>query len=345
MLFKIEAAERLGYTNISCTSQACNWNNYFRAKIECAPIKDINFYSEISVERVTCNARKRRVTSVLESPLEEEQQQFIKALTVSSGMPVALSLFKESFNLFKCMGQIQPPVALHRSPRALYDVACQKLPHGSEALKIKSENVINQLSATQSQLEYLEEITRNQSSNIVWHEQRAGLFVSHSNQWLAASPDGVITCSCHGTSTLEIKYPYNFRDTTIDEFLKDPSAYIQDGMLDPSHKFYTQVQLQIYVCGAKNSDFVVFVNGSLLCLSVSIDQPFLDDVIPRLKTFWLQHIAPEILTRRLENRKSSTTLVPASNDKKLYCNCQEAWDQKALLWAVMEQTANLNGFI
>ena len=102
-------------------------------------------------------------------------------------------------------------------------------------------------------------------------------------------------------------------------------------MLDPSHKFYTQVQLQIYVCGAKNSDLVVFVNGSLLCLSVSIDQPFLDDVIPRIKTFWLQHIAPEILTRRLENRKSSTTLVPASNDKKLYCYCQEAWDQKSTI--------------
>ena len=38
-----------------------------------------------------------------------------------------------------------------------------------------------------------------------------GLVLCHDFPFLAASPDGVAKCSCHGISMVEIKCPYKYR--------------------------------------------------------------------------------------------------------------------------------------
>ena len=46
LLFKVEAAVRLGYTSVACTSQPCKWNNDFVNKIQGEMIKNIQFYKK-----------------------------------------------------------------------------------------------------------------------------------------------------------------------------------------------------------------------------------------------------------------------------------------------------------
>lgn len=47
--------------------------------------------------------------------------------------------------------------------------------------------------------------------------KRAGLFISLTHPYLAASPDGIFQCSCHPTEevVIEVKCPYSHRDSTL----------------------------------------------------------------------------------------------------------------------------------
>ena len=47
--------------------------------------------------------------------------------------------------------------------------------------------------------------------------------------------------------------------------------------------------------------FVILVKDAIIVITVSKDQAFLDDFLPKLQSFWEQHVVPEVLTRALEN--------------------------------------------
>ena len=68
ILFKIEAAVRLGYNKQAYTDVACKWNNDFVKKIEGKEIGDIIFYK-------TKTCRKKPVLDVSES--EQEHRLFL----------------------------------------------------------------------------------------------------------------------------------------------------------------------------------------------------------------------------------------------------------------------------
>lgn len=67
---------------------------------------------------------------------------------------------------------------------------------------------------------------------------------------LAASPDGVWSCSCCGSGTLEIKCPFKYKDS-LDGIDNDSQfcLSIDDGLLEVSYPYYTyyQVQFQMFV--------------------------------------------------------------------------------------------------
>ena len=51
ILFKIEAAVRLGYTKVACTDLPCKWNNDFIKKIEGTEIRKVKFYKKATVKK------------------------------------------------------------------------------------------------------------------------------------------------------------------------------------------------------------------------------------------------------------------------------------------------------
>jgi len=44
LLFKLEAAVRLGYTSTACTEELCKWNQSFVSDVQPAPVMQIKFY-------------------------------------------------------------------------------------------------------------------------------------------------------------------------------------------------------------------------------------------------------------------------------------------------------------
>ena len=77
-----------------------------------------------------------------------------------------------------------------------------------------------------------------------------GLLIDEDHPILGASSDGIVTCSCHGTRLLEIKFTTNFRNETI-QSIADQDYHIEKGEEDNLYRLkrfsplYTQIQMQM----------------------------------------------------------------------------------------------------
>ena len=94
----------------------------------------------------------------------------------------------------------------------------------------------------------------------------SGLIVKPSQSWLCASPDG-ITADDH--LCLEIKCPSSCKGKAIEV------DYISNGTLSPSHPYFTQVQLQMYVSNTTKCNFFVYSEIDCKEMTVLRDDAFL----------------------------------------------------------------------
>ena len=101
----------------------------------------------------------------------------------------------------------------------------------------------------------------------------AGFMIDPVRPYFGVSPDGLCPCECCGKGSVEIKCPYKFKDCSISEGLKDPSFCLNADMtLKKSHRYYTQIQLQMFVMRVSYCDFVTYTNKEIAIVRVRIDQ-------------------------------------------------------------------------
>ena len=103
-----------------------------------------------------------------------------------------------------------------------------------------------------------------------------GLFVDIYLPCLAASPDGVVNCSCHDKRVLEIKCPFKFKDIAPQEIpLHDNNYHLEiidtKITLKKTSPWYYQVQFQMGVMGVLTCDFVVHTMKDTAVFSVPFD--------------------------------------------------------------------------
>lgn len=79
--------------------------------------------------------------------------------------------------------------------------------------------------------------------------EKSGLCISAEHGFIAASPDGIFSCSCHENEqwVIEVKCPFTHRDNTLQEAIdKDPKFCLfsdEDGVLHlkKTHSYFYQV--------------------------------------------------------------------------------------------------------
>jgi len=94
----------------------------------------------------------------------------------------------------------------------------------------------------------------------------SGLILKHSQSWLCASPDGFLE---DAKTCIEIKCPSSCENSKISV------NYLKNGTLSPSHPYFTQVQLQMYVSNAKLCHFFVFSEADFVLVEVQRDDNYL----------------------------------------------------------------------
>ena len=164
--------------------------------------------------------------------------------------------------------------------------------------------------------------------HINWSCQKAGLLVDTDLPFIGASADGVTLCDCHGKRVIEVKCPYSFRDKTLQEFLADPNCYIQNNKLRTNHKYYTQVQMQMYIHDVQQCDFVVWSPKFTLIVYVHRDNVFCEKLITTCISFYRKCVLPELLTRKLEHStiEGQKQKLSKENEQPKFCLCQQPED-------------------
>ncbi|KAJ4937914.1 hypothetical protein JOQ06_002543 [Pogonophryne albipinna] len=85
---------------------------------------------------------------------------------------------------------------------------------------------------------------------------------------MGASPDGCVTCTCHGTGICEIKCPHSKQEEANLRLCAGEQGFclVNDGgtvKLDRRHAYYHQVQAQLHVVDVDYCDFVVWTKNDL----------------------------------------------------------------------------------
>ena len=131
-----------------------------------------------------------------------------------------------------------------------------------------------------------------------------GLFIKPDYPYLAASPDSLFLCKCCGLSTVEAKCPYTVRNNNIHvkgtydqvDFLEDFNGKPR---LNRSHKYYTQIQAQMWVCGVHHGFFIVWTQGGPpFYEQVQLDNEFCLNVVNNITLFYKSFVLPCLLGYR-----------------------------------------------
>ncbi|XP_061174665.1 uncharacterized protein LOC133183774 [Saccostrea echinata] len=124
--------------------------------------------------------------------------------------------------------------------------------------------------------------------------QRCGLFVSLDYPFLGATPNMLVD----NDAIIEVKCPYTGRNEEIKPGKKFPFLVeLSDGTvtLKQSHKYYDQVQGQLFLSKRKICHFVVFTFCDILILKVQCnDDYFRFSLLPKLEMFYKKHFIPYV---------------------------------------------------
>ena len=131
--------------------------------------------------------------------------------------------------------------------------------------------------------------------------KECGLFIKSGYPYLAASPDGLFNCKCCGLATIEVKCPYSVRgDDILESRVYKRVNFLEefDGQprLKRTHKYFTQVQAQMWVCNVQHSFFIVWTEGHQpLYEKIEFDQDFCNIVVNNLNIFYKSYVFPCLL--------------------------------------------------
>ena len=143
---------------------------------------------------------------------------------------------------------------------------------------------------------YAQEATKHRDFKL----SEIGLVVDANRAYIGASPDAIMTCSCHGKTTIEIKCPYSIKDISIDEgvdlceFLENKNE--NSVTLKRSHKYYTQVISQIHLADAAFGYFVVWTaKPDILVIPIEKDLVHWNSISVNLEIFFKSFMMKTLL--------------------------------------------------
>ena len=108
------------------------------------------------------------------------------------------------------------------------------------------------------------------------------------------------------TRGVEIKCPSSKLDQTINDVLKDKKFHLEKAngksQLKRSHKYFYQIQGQLFCTQLKRVDFIVYFgkNVPLYVEIVKFDENFWQQILPRIECFFRRAIVPKLVTRRVQ---------------------------------------------
>ena len=117
---------------------------------------------------------------------------------------------------------------------------------------------------------------------------QTSLIVDTSQPFIAALPDGIISCECHENAVLEVKCSWKQWNSTWEEVVKDRKYHFDENGLKKDSSWMWQVQMQLGVCRLKHAYLAFLFNqGEKLYLEkVQFEQEMWDKINAKCKEFY-----------------------------------------------------------
>eukprot|EP00795_Rhopilema_esculentum_P007379 gene7379-13120_t len=203
LLSKIEAAVRLGYTSVACTSRSCEWNNEFVAEIqdarkEASPLipklpKPLRSYYSLDTDDI-----EFIIKSMYEEKVTKDDIAFIEHATLGQSDSVAWRQVRSySINCVLHTNQERPSESL------ILKICLTSILIPVPSIiwgKKNEENAIREFSC---QLERKHEVV------VI---SKSGIRLPNRFPVLGASSDAIGKCVCHGEFLIEVICPHSHRD-------------------------------------------------------------------------------------------------------------------------------------
>ncbi|XP_051955980.1 uncharacterized protein LOC127624995 [Xyrauchen texanus] len=126
-----------------------------------------------------------------------------------------------------------------------------------------------------------------------------GFIINPSFPEICATPDALVHCACCGKGCVEIKCPFKHQDHDIQQACTDKEFCLQftEGRMElkQTHKYYKQVQTQIFVTESHFCDFVVWTTRSLATVRVMPDLELWETLLPTAQIFFNTVVLPELV--------------------------------------------------
>lgn len=191
----------------------------------------------------------------------------------------------------------------------------------------------NESTARNSYLKIMQDVHVNFSI------KESGLIINPSLPWIGASPDGVVSCDCHGTGVVEIKCPFNAKGCALRECVGNPRFCLTmtaEGMaLKQDHSYNYQLQAQMCIAEVMYGDFIVWTPQELFIQRIQFDLCFFDEAYLRVEEFIRTRVLPELLGKwvTVPRLSSSANLETAPEG----CYCGNPVDNTDILSCTSEQ--------
>ena len=136
-----------------------------------------------------------------------------------------------------------------------------------------------------------------------FHIEEHGLMVYSDCKFIRGSPDGIISCACHGQVLLEIKCPFNARMMTVKEGVQQGKIKYLDivnGQIELKKNtpdgYYSQIQGLMGITGIKKCVFVIWTSRDMVTIDVDYNEEFfLNKLVPSCKDFFRKYLVPRLL--------------------------------------------------
>lgn len=129
--------------------------------------------------------------------------------------------------------------------------------------------------------------------------EHCGFIINPSFPEIGATPDALVHCACCGKGCVEIKCPFKHQDHNILQACTDKEFCLQftEGRMElkQTHKYYKQVQTQIFVTESQFCDFVVWTTKSLAIVRVMPDVELWETLLPTAQNFFYKVVLPELV--------------------------------------------------
>ena len=141
--------------------------------------------------------------------------------------------------------------------------------------------------------------------------------------YLGATPDGLVKYQCCGDGLIEIKCPYSVKDDHPNALQSKHQTFLNAQGLVSSHKYYTQIQGQLFVTEKLYCDFVVWTPKVRITQRIYPNVNFVEKLSWKLTNFYIDHMLPDISAYESTSSAGIENSAAENSSQQLYCSCQQ----------------------